>query len=92
MAAVKAGPNSTEKNKAPTEPCPLHKDFTVSGLLKNTVKICADPRHGGQLFAANTPNIFQSGGCPSNYVYEIVLPKGQKLPSCSLADHQLHKK
>jgi len=92
MAAVKVGPNSTDKNRAPTESCPLHTDFAVSGLLKNTVKICTDPRHGGQLFAANVPNLFQSGGCPSKLVYEIVLPKGQKLPACSLADHQVRKK
>ncbi len=64
----------------PTETCPLHISEVPSGPSTNTVKICTDPRNKGQLYKAKP-------GCNKKYVYEIVLPAGQKLPSCPLSDH-----
>lgn len=89
LSAVKTGGNSVEPTKIPTETCTLHTSFNFSGLLKNTVKICNDPRHGGQLYRANIAGPFHTGGCPAEYVYEIVLPPGETLPSCPLENHQV---
>ncbi len=89
MTGVKVGTNSTEKTQIPTETCTLHTSFTFSSLLKNTVKICTDPRHGGQLYQANIAGPFKSGGCPDKFVQEIVVPPGESLPFCPLADHQV---
>lgn len=74
----------------PTQTCDVHTGFSLSGLIKNTVKICTDPRHNGQLYRANIAGPFKSGGCPSKYIREVVLPPGQTLPLCPLADHQIN--
>jgi penicillin-binding protein 1A len=88
ISVVKAGDNSAETSKIPTEHCTLHTTFNLSGISKNVVRVCADPRHNGQRYQANTANPTQSGGCPSVYVDEIVLQPGEKLPPCPLEDHQ----
>jgi len=80
---------STEASKIPTETCDVHAGFSLSGLMKNTLKICTDPRHGGQLYRANIASPFKSGGCPDKYVFEIVIPPGESLPLCPLEDHQV---
>lgn len=77
------------KGYEPTETCTVHTSDDLSSLRTNSVKICTDPRHGGQLYRANVPGLFQSGGCPSKYVYEIVIPQGETLPLCPLSDHQI---
>ncbi len=93
ISKVQAQPGSSDVSKIPTEICDIHKDFNIPGLFKNTVKICKDPRHEGKLYRAIVPNPSQSGGCPSVFVEEIVLPSGQKIPSCPLEDHQIkHQK
>lgn len=89
IAGVNVVPNSAEKTKIPTETCTLHTSFNVSGLLKNTVKICTDPRHNGPLYKANIAGPFKSGGCPDEYISEIVIPHGESLPLCPLEDHQV---
>jgi penicillin-binding protein, 1A family len=74
----------------PTQTCDVHTGFSLSGLMKNTVKICIDPRHEGNLYRANIAGPFESGGCPSKYIREIVIPSGETLPLCPLEDHQTH--
>ncbi|MEA4927026.1 MAG: transglycosylase domain-containing protein [Syntrophomonadaceae bacterium] len=76
-------------NNIPTETCDAHPGFSLPGLLKNTVKICTDPRHNGQLYRANIAGLFQKGGCPDKYISEIVLPSGETLPLCPLENHQI---
>jgi len=88
FSGVKAGENSSEASKIPTEKCTLHTSFNLSVLSKNVVKICTDPRHKGQLYQANITKPTQSGGCPTIYVEEMVLPPGEHLPPCPLQDHQ----
>jgi penicillin-binding protein 1A len=88
ISAVKAGDSSAETTKIPTEHCTLHTTFNLSGISKNVVTVCTDPRHNGQRYQANTAKPTQSGGCPSVYVDEIVLQPGEKLPPCPLEDHQ----
>ncbi|PKM76069.1 MAG: penicillin-binding protein 1A [Firmicutes bacterium HGW-Firmicutes-15] len=91
VSAVKAGENSAEASKIPTEKCTLHTTFNLSGLSKNVVKVCTDPRNNGQQYQANIANPTQSGGCPTVYVDEIVLQPGEHLPPCPLDDHQIKK-
>lgn len=91
IATVKAGDNSAETTKIPTETCTLHTSFNLSGLLKNVVKVCTDPRNNGQQYKANVANPTQSGGCPTEYINEMVLPPGEHLPPCPLDNHQLKK-
>lgn len=91
LSMVQVGANSAEQTKIPTEKCDIHTDFNLPGLFKNTVKVCKDPSHGGKLYRANLPNASQTGGCPSSYIEEIVLPPGEKLPLCPLEDHQVKK-
>jgi penicillin-binding protein 1A len=89
ISALKVGENSAEVNKVPSERCTIHTSFILPSLLRNTVKICSDPRNDGQLYKANIAGLNQSGGCPAQYVNEIVIPPGERLPACPLADHQL---
>jgi penicillin-binding protein 1A len=89
FSGVKAGENSSEASKIPTEKCTLHTSFNLSVLSKNVVKICTDPRHNGQLYQANITKPTQSGGCPTEYIEEMVLQPGEHLPPCPLQDHQM---
>jgi len=91
ISGVKAGTNSADKNKIPTESCTIHTSFNLSGLFRNTIKICTDPRHDGQLYKAIIAKPKQSGGCPEKYIDEIVVQAGENLPSCPLEDHQLKR-
>jgi penicillin-binding protein 1A len=91
LTGVKAGDSSKDANKIPTEKCTLHTTFNLSGLAKNVVKICTDPRHKGTLYQANIAKTSQSGGCPSENIEEIVSPSGQHLPACPLSEHQIIK-
>jgi len=91
LSGTQAGANSSDETKIPTEKCDIHNDINIPGLLRNTVKICRDPRHEGKLYRANLPNATQTGGCPANYVEEIALPPGDKLSPCPLEDHQLKR-
>lgn len=84
--------NDAGPDQIPTETCDIHKEVNIPGLFKATVWVCRDPRHGGNLYRANIPNISQTGGCPSEYLEEIILPPGQFLPTCSLAEHQVKRK
>lgn len=87
---VRTGDDGPEP-QLPTETCPIHTSPNSIGLSKNTVKICTDPRNDGRLYKANEPAPSQSGGCPDQYVYEIVLRPGEQLPSCPLDNHKLKK-
>lgn len=89
---VAAGTSSSDQNKIPTETCDIHTDINIPGLFKTTIWVCRDPRHEGRLYRANMPNVTQSGGCPAEYLEEVLLPPGQKLSTCPLAEHQLKRK
>ncbi len=91
-AMVIAEAQSAAGNKVPTETCDLHNEFSVSGIFRNDVVICSDPRHNGRLYEANIPGRNETGGCPEQYRQRIVIQEGQKLPRCPLADHQETKK
>jgi len=90
IAAIRAADHSVDPKKIPTETCTVHTNFNISGLLKNKVKICTDPRHGGLLYKANISGRFKSGGCPDEFVHEIVIPPGESIPLCPLEDHQVN--
>lgn len=89
---VSTGDKSSEANKIPTETCDIHTDMNIPGLFKSTIWICQDPRHDGRLYRANIPNIGQGGGCPSEYLKEILISPGQNIPACPLDDHQVKRK
>lgn len=84
--------DTSDPDRIPTEVCDIHNEFSISGVFKNKVTICRDPRHEGKLYEANIPNALQTGGCPKEYLEEIVLPPGEKLPKCPLDDHQIKNK
>ena len=65
----------------PTESCPIHTSEVPAKPTTNVAKICTDPRNQGKLYLARP-------GCSAKYVYEIVLPVGQSLPSCPIDSHQ----
>ena len=65
----------------PTDYCPLHTSEAPAKPTTNVVKICTDPRNQGKLYLARP-------GCSPKYVYEIVLPVGQNLPSCPIDSHR----
>ncbi|NPV27867.1 MAG: penicillin-binding protein 1A [Firmicutes bacterium] len=90
------------KEELPRQSCPLHgpnaganngsSPTTDTGNQTGlTVTVCVDPRHRGQIFLANRPGPNQSGGCPSQYVQERVLPTSQvnKLKYCDLPEHKI---
>lgn len=83
---------SMATDKAPTESCDIHTEFTFSGIFRNDVVICTDPRHNGRLYLANVPSKTETGGCPEQYWQRIVIQEGQKLQRCPLADHQETRK
>ncbi len=89
---VIAGENSATPGSIPTEKCDIHTEFTIPGMFKNEIAICTDPRHEGKLYRANVPGPLQTGGCPAEYIQNIVIQPGQEIPSCSLDDHKLKKK
>ncbi|MGI5922001.1 MAG: transglycosylase domain-containing protein [Syntrophomonadaceae bacterium] len=90
---VKTDKNSIDPDKVPTEDCDIHTSFDLSGMFKNRVIVCRDPRHEGKLYKANIPNPAQSGGCPEEYREEIILEPGHNLPQCSIDEHRVkHKK
>ncbi|NLN86411.1 MAG: PBP1A family penicillin-binding protein [Syntrophomonadaceae bacterium] len=65
----------------PTDYCPVHTSEAPAKPTTNVVKICTDPRNEGKLYLARP-------GCSAKYIYEIVLPAGQTLPSCPIDSHQ----
>jgi penicillin-binding protein 1A len=77
----------------PTATCDLHQSAPPVAITSPgssyTVKICTDPRHKGVLCLANIAGPNQSGGCPAQYVQEVILQTGEQLPACSLPDHQI---
>jgi penicillin-binding protein 1A len=89
---IKTNGNSSDPDKIPEEVCDIHTSFNISGMFKNRVTVCRDPRHEGKLYEANIPNATQSGGCPKEYREEIVLEPGQHLPECNLDDHRVISK
>ncbi|MEN6463468.1 MAG: hypothetical protein ABFC94_19130 [Syntrophomonas sp.] len=91
-AMVKADKDSSDPDKIPEEECDIHTSFNISGMFKNRVMVCRDPRHEGELYEANIPNATQSGGCPQEYLEEMVLEPGQHLSKCSLDDHRVKSK
>ncbi|MDD4802366.1 MAG: PBP1A family penicillin-binding protein [Syntrophomonas sp.] len=91
ISGVMTGEHSAEQNKIPTEQCTLHTSFNLSGLMKNMAEVCTDPRHNGQQYKANKANPAQSGGCPEEYIEEVVLQPEFELPPCPLEDHQVKK-
>ncbi len=91
-AMVVTDSQSAAADKIPTELCDIHTEFTFSGVFRNDVVICSDPRHNGRLYQANIPGRTESGGCPEQFWQRVVIQEGQKLPRCPLADHQETKK
>lgn len=71
----------------PTGNCTLHAAIP-SGSNNNLIAICTDPRHGGALFLANTPQPHENGGCPQEFVV-FISPETDQIPtqSCELEDH-----
>lgn len=71
--------------EAPKDTCPLHgAGSTVQ------VKVCTDPRHGGELYLANIPGPGQTGGCSPEMVQERSFAKGtEPTRHCPLPDHQV---
>jgi hypothetical protein len=72
---------------APQSSCSLH---TVPQGNLVSVYICTDPRHGAERVLANVPTLYESGGCPREFVAlryygEAYLPTKY----CELADHGL---
>lgn len=55
-----------------------------------SVYICTDPRHNGEIVLANIPGRNGSGGCPEEY-REIRYYSSSYMPTtyCSLEDHQV---
>jgi len=72
--------------------CDLHNKETAKldaqELQQRIEKICIDPRHQGTLYKANISASTNSGGCPNQYVTEMVIA-GKPLQACTLTDHQL---
>ena len=91
-ALIVTDTQSAAADKAPTETCDIHTEFNFSGIFRNDVVICTDPRHNGRLYLANIPGRTETGGCPEQYRQRIVIQEGQKLQYCPLADHQKSKK
>lgn len=89
---VIAGENSCDPDKIPSEECDVHKSYTLPALITNKVWVCRDPRNDGKLYRANIPNPAQSGGCPEEYLEEIVLSPGETLPPCPIDTHRLKTK
>ncbi|MBO8158591.1 transglycosylase domain-containing protein [Thermosyntropha sp.] len=89
---VRAPEGSAEPDKIPTEKCDIHNEPNISGIFKDEVYICTDPRHEGKLYRANIPGPLQEGGCPKEYIEKIILPPGQDIPYCPLEDHQVKKR
>jgi len=71
--------------EAPQEKCPIHRSGNVVA-----VKICTDPRHGGEPHLANMPIEGYKGGCPPEYVVQKIFPL-RKIPQkyCDIPEHQL---
>lgn len=80
ISTVQLGADGKPTTPIPTVTCPIHTGQLPTGPSSNIVKVCMDPRNHGKLYLAKA-------GCPKKYVYEIVLPAGQTLPYCPLADH-----
>lgn len=82
------------KEALPTDLCPIHTGPAsyTSGDQKMAVKICADPRHNGVPYLANTSGFLETGGCPPEFVVEQTFPANE-VPRlhCSLPDHQASK-
>jgi penicillin-binding protein 1A len=74
------------------EKCDIHKQFNLPALLKREVYVCRDPRHEGQLYRANVPGPTETGGCPAAYIDKVRLQADQKLPFCSIDEHQTSRK
>lgn len=77
---------------APQEYCDIHTAPTQSFYNdwdQVKVYVCTDPRHNGQIYLANIPKPGETGGCPSQYIREMVVKNPQNLPKCNLPDHQI---
>ncbi|HEX3011782.1 MAG TPA: PBP1A family penicillin-binding protein [Syntrophomonadaceae bacterium] len=86
------GENSYDPDKMPTQECDIHKSYTLPSLLTNKVWVCRDPRNEGKLYRANIPNAAQTGGCPDEYLEEVVLSPGETLSPCPIDSHRLKAK
>lgn len=89
---VRAPEGSSDPDKIPVEKCDIHNEPNISGIFKNEIYICTDPRHEGKLYRANMPGPLQEGGCPKEHTEKIVISPGQELPYCPLPDHQVKKR
>lgn len=89
---VIVGNNSQDPDRIPTQECDIHHSYNLPSLLTNKVWVCRDPRNEGKLYRANIPNAAQTGGCPEEYLEEIVLAPGETLPPCPIESHQLKTK
>ena len=92
LRAMVVGENSSDPDIIPTEECDLHQSYSLPSLLNNKVWICRDPRNEGKLYRANVPNPAQTGGCPAEYLEEMVLSGGEKLPPCPIESHRVKAK
>jgi penicillin-binding protein 1A len=84
--------NSSTPDKMPEDTCDIHTHPTFPGMFTQEVYICRDPGHEGKLYRANIPRAMENGGCPEEYLDQIILEPGQNLPYCPLKDHQTSKK
>ncbi|MDD2497248.1 MAG: penicillin-binding protein 1A [Desulfitobacteriaceae bacterium] len=73
----------------PSGNCALHTGVPV-GTSTDLIAVCTDPRHGGALFLANTPQSNEDGGCPQEFVV-FISPESDEIPThyCDLEDHQI---
>ncbi|MEQ8200239.1 MAG: PBP1A family penicillin-binding protein [Syntrophomonadaceae bacterium] len=81
VSSAHIGADGKPTTAIPTQTCPVHTSAVPAKPTNNVVKICTDPRNNGKLYLARP-------GCPAKYVYEIVLPAGQTLPSCPIDSHR----
>ncbi|QGT99708.1 Multimodular transpeptidase-transglycosylase [Candidatus Syntrophocurvum alkaliphilum] len=81
-----------KKDEEEIEYCDIHTEATLPGMFSRTVSVCRDPSHEGQLYRANTPNQVQQGGCPEEYIEEVIIQPGEKLPYCPHPEHEVERK
>jgi penicillin-binding protein 1A len=89
---VELSKNSSEKDRIPTTECDIHQSYNLPSLITKKVWVCRDPRNEAELYQANIPNAAQTGGCPEEYLEEIVLAPGEKISPCLIDSHRVKAK
>jgi penicillin-binding protein 1A len=92
LKAMVSGANSSDPDIIPTEECDIHQSYSLPSLLNDKVWVCRDPRHEGKLYRANIPNGAQTGGCPEEYLEQIVLTSKGNLSPCPIDSHRVKNK